>query len=281
MGVLGYLQSHALDLAPKFIRQPNIARLIEAAAFMMDTNVQTLAEGFKLSNPLLCDVSAFPSLSKDRKIRLYPTEPEASKRYRLSRWRQIRRHDASAYGAMLNLQPYFYQTGPGGSIDKSKAPLIRVVHQSGDPGSGPIATWHTMSTAGAYTVYSPGSSNFNYDGRTTLWSRWWAFVDLTSNGLAAPNLWDDGHTYNDGALYDGTGLTTGQASDIVSILIDSNPPHAWLAGVFFIVGAGLDITAAPVQDVSGWWSLPSGAGTWGNVSKRPPYIVTAYDNPVP
>ena len=254
-----------------YLGQKNIATFLESVGLVLDGSVDGFMRGLNLSRPLRCDKEAFPALSKDRKRPLYPYEPEASKRERLRKWRQLARSDASAYGAMINLQPYFLS----GTL-----PTIYIVHQSGDPGSGPIATWHTLGADGSYSWYRPVTSNFNY-GHPEKWSEWYAFVDLTSLGIVTGNVWDDSHTYNDGALYDGLGLGVGQAGDIVQILLDSNPPHAWLAGVFFIVGPGFDITATPTQDVSGWWNLPNGAGTWSNVINRPPYIVTAYDNPAP
>lgn len=280
MSILGFLQDDINARTPKFLRNPNIARFLETVGFMLDLNVQSLAEGFRLSNPLKCDPSAFPSLSRDRKIRLYPNEPEASKRYRLSRWRQIRRHDGSAYGAMINLQPYFL---PG------VLPTIRIVHQSGDPGTGAIATWHTLSPAGVYTVYSPTVSNFDYDGHPEKWSRWWAFIYMAGTGLAPPPTYDDGSTYDGGAVYDGPGLSAGQINDIATLLQGSNPPHAWLAGVALVWPPGdIDPTGTPTQDADGRWSLPNGANTWASTvdpttgkATRPANVEWIYDNPAP
>lgn len=261
------------NVAVWYLRQKNIGTFLEAIGLVLDGSIDGLRRGLRLSQPLRCDVEWFGPLSKDRKRPLYPNEPEASKRQRLRMWRQLARSAGSAYGAMANLQPYFL---PG------TLPRILIAHQSGDPGGGAITTWHVMAPDGSYSWYRPATSNHNYDGQTAKWSRWFCYIDLSGTGITPPNTYDDGHTYDDGAVYDSPQLTPAKCADIVNILLDSNPPHAWLSAVV-LTWTPIDITATPVQDATGWWSLP--AGHWGTTvdtstghGTRPPYMIWIYDN---
>ncbi len=266
------------SIAVWYLGQKYIGTFLEAVGLVLDGSVDGLIRGLRLSQPLRCDTVAFGALSKDRKRKLYPNEPEASKRERLRKWRQLARSEACHYGAMINLAPYFLPGTP---------PKILIAHQSGDPGGGAITTWHiydpSLPESQRYSWYRPAVSNFNYDGQTAKWSRWFCYIDLSGTGIAPPNTYDDGHKYDDGAVYDSPYLTPAKTSDIVNILLDSNAPHMHLSAVV-LTWTPIDITAMPVQDVTGWWSLPN--GKWGStidsvthLGTRPPYMIWLYDQP--
>lgn len=282
MADLGPLATVVLNRAPKFLRGKNIGRLLTSAARMNDDLVISAQEGLRLSNPLTCDVSAFPALSKDRKTPLYPNQPEASKRLALSRWRQRARSRASEYGTMVDLQTYFY-TGPGALL-----PTIYSVHQTGD---GASSVWRILGAAGSsYTDNVLHPSNFNYDGQAAKWSRVWYFIDMTGTVYTSPYTYGDGDTYGDGIRYGEGGampFTGPQQADLIQIVLDDNAPHAWPAGLVFIWDASrFAWNGTPTQDASGWWSLPN--GKWGQLfdpvtgrGTRPPYLEWVLDNPAP
>lgn len=262
MTSLGPISETILNRAPKFLRGPNIGRFLQAAGLVLDTNLQTLAEGLKLSNPLKCDVSAFPSLSLDRGIPLYETEPEASKRYRLSIWHQIRRHDASAYGKFINAQPYFLGTDGNGVI-----PRMRIVHTNG---ALTACTWHTMTGsyddggAGVYSVHRNTLPNWNFDN-LAYWSRWWAIIYTHGTVLDDVTFWDDGNLWDGGQYWDGASGAV--LNDIVSLFKDRGAPHAQCAGVILARDIdSFDPTGVPANVGDGTTTLPDAAGlgiSWG------------------
>lgn len=167
MGWIGKFQAAILgDPAPYFLRQKNLGTFMEALGIVYDIFASNLALGLRLSQPLRCDESALPYLSFDRGIRLYPSEPIASQRFRLSQWWQLWKQRGSHQGAMRHLQPYFL-----GASGLGPLPTIRIVHASGD---GLSATWHTLSGgvpgAPGTSVYSAQKvtpSNFDFDSNGT------------------------------------------------------------------------------------------------------------------
>lgn len=270
MSFIGILQSFVGTVAPWFVRNKNVGTLLESAAFVQDAATESLVQGLKLSQPLNCDSSALPYLSRDRGITLYPTEPIASQRVRLSQWWQLHRQGGTHQGGLRNLAPYFLPVQP----------LMRIVHQDGN---GARATWHTLGTDGAYTIHKAEPSNWNWDGVPLRWSRWWAIIyrDPMMAWLD-PAQYDDGTTYDDGTLWDG-GPSTAQGADIIAALKERQGPHSMLWGVAVTRDASsFDPTATAVVDGDGWSSLPT--GNWGSVvdhttglPTRPPYASWIYD----
>src|SRR5579859_127104 len=97
----GYFQKRVGDISVWFLRQKNIGTFLEAVACTLDSAGQGLVQGLSLGNPYKCPSSQLPVLSRDRKIRIYASEPDPSKRWRLAHWRQVRRTFGSHYGEML------------------------------------------------------------------------------------------------------------------------------------------------------------------------------------
>lgn len=153
MGFAGFLQQRISNLGPWFLQQRYIGTFLEAVGLTLDGAVESLAQGLRLSQPLRGDSSTLPSMSLDRGIRLYSTEPVASQRYRLSQWWNLRRQFGTHQGEMRNVQPLFLPN----------APVMRIVHQAGD---GSSATWHTLDASGVYTVHKHTPSNWDFDGIT-------------------------------------------------------------------------------------------------------------------
>jgi hypothetical protein len=288
---LGKFQDRILRVAPWYLRQKNIGTLLEAIGLTLDGNVDGLLVGMRRGYPLRCTPDAFADLSKDRKIRLYPNESDQSKRFRLAHWRQIRRTRGCHYGEMINIQPFFL--GPGGATVQPNGdqylPTIRIVHQSGDPGGGPIATWHQLDPFGGYTWTRPGASNWNWDGQTAKWSRWGAIIFLPSNFTGA-DVYDGGDVYDAGATYDG--VSSALVSDLVQGLIEAKAAHSRLSWVIATtLQPGSSIPGFPGRhpfdpnDVA--ITLPDGSttlpvGNWGNLVNnlnqptRPPWASFLY-----
>jgi hypothetical protein len=269
---VGTFQQFIATVAPWFLRNKNVGRFLEAFALTLDSAGDSLAQGLHLSQPLRCDSSALPILAGDRTLDIYPTEPDSSKRYRLSQWWQLHRQFGTHQGELRNAQPLFLP---------DPLPIMRIVHQDG---TGRRATWHTLAGDGTYSIYKKSSpSNWNWDGQTSEWSRYW--VIIYTNGLTetAPDVYDAGNTWDDGTLWDGD-PSADQIADLVAALgADSKSAHSKLWGVILTSDpASFSPTATATTDAEGWTSLP--VGNWGYVidnttgqPTRPPYASFIYD----
>lgn len=264
---VGLLQRIASESAPAFLRNRYGRAFLEAIGLTLDVCTETLHRGLDQAHPLVCASASLPIIGADRGIRRYPTEPEASYRIRLARWRQIKAHAGSHYGEAISLQPYFLP---------ASVPMIRIVHQDG---LGASATWHTLSERGVYSVRRATPSNWDWSGDDLSWSRFWViiYVDATMGPL--PNTWNDGHTWNDGEIWGGY-LTDGQIADIVSILLDSKAAHSTLAGVILATDpASFDPTGSGAGFPDGTWRYVIDPAD--NLPKRLASALYAYDNGAP
>ncbi len=247
MSFIGIIQQAIANLGPSFLQQKNVGTFLEAVGLTLDGAVEQLAQGMRLSQPLRCDSSALPVLSYDRGIRTYATEPEASKRYRLSQFWQLRRQFGTHQGEMRNLQPFFLPY----------APIIRIVHQAGD---GVSATWHTLAADGSYSVHRQEPSNWDWDGNVGEWSRFWVIIYVDAVGLPAQPTWDGGQLWDGGSIWDGL-YTRAQILDMVGAIVDAKSAHSHLAGLIFATDpASFDPTRVPVTNPDGSTTLP--AGNW-------------------
>jgi len=282
------------DLADPHMAGPNNLAFYAAIGSQLDAMAEKILVGRLSSNPFAgganptregaarladgrlieCDVQALPAIADQRGITLYPTEPELSKRYRLSRWWQLHKRRGTHKGELEHVWPYFLGLA-------TTMPVIDIVHQAADNSS---ATWHRIDATGTYSVYRKTPGNFDFDG-TSAWWRWFAFVRMSGTGIAGPNTYDDGHTYDDGSIYDAGGLSTAQQRDIAQMFLDWQSAHSECIGVALVWGSSaVDRTSTPTQDPSGWWSLPNGAGTWAkaynpttHLATRPPMVQWIYE----
>lgn len=264
----GLLQRAASELAPWFIRNRYGRAFLEAIGLTLDLGTETLHRALDQAHPLVCESSSLPIIGADRGIRRYVTEPEASYRIRLARWRQIKSHAGSHYGQMISLAPYFL---PGA------IPLIRTVHQVGD---GTIATWHTLFPDGTYSVYQATPSNWQWDTTPFSWSRFWVIVYIDVSVGPRPSKWDDGGKWDDGHIWDGY-VTSAQIDDMIGIILDSKAPHSTLAGLIFATDpASFDPQGgAGVGYPDGTWSQVINPAT--GLPSRLDTAIYAYDNGAP
>lgn len=289
--------------APSYFAGPNMSRLIEATGMVFDQHAQRVFDGRCAGNPYAggsktddgvlrqCEPEVLAQHAADRGITLYDREPIASRRYRVSRYLELIRKKGSAEGAMLNAQPYFL-----GLCDP--LPMMRIVHQSNE--GTPTSTWSTLasvSTAsvlatgnlGAFSMLKRDPSNFNYDDRPALWSRYGVFIYMYGTGIAPPPLYGDGHDYGDGTLYGSGGFPVAMQANIVDMFKLWKASHCWLNFVALVWdNTSIDPTGTPTQDADGRWSLPNGANTWAGLvdpttgkATRPAGVQFIYDNPSP
>lgn len=241
---VGLLQRLLSESAPSWLRNRYGRAFLEAIGLTLDLGTATFQRGLEQTYPLMCESTSLPILGSDRGIRRYPTEPEASYRVRLARWRQIKKHAGSHYGEMISIQPFFL---PGA------LPTIRIVHQSGD---GVGATWHTLNPDGSYETHYQSPSNWRFDPSSGEWSRAWLIIYVTGVGLDGAQYDDGIAQYDDGVtLWDGH-LSSEQIDDIASIYNDSKAAHSVLKGIILASDpASFDPAGSSV-------SLPDGSTTF-------------------
>jgi hypothetical protein len=253
---VGTIQRLVARVGPWFLHSRNIGRFMQAFAVVYDNAITAMQQGLALAHPLRCDPSAFPVLSLDRTIRLYPTEPESSKRTRLANWLQIHRQRATHLGELLHSQPYF----------APETPVMRIVHQDGAAAS---ATWWSIAADGSLSEYKAVPSNWDYDGHAEKWSRFWVILYVPPS-IISLITYDDGTLYDDGAVYDG--VMRQIALDISGMILESKAGHSRLEAYILATDpASFDPTATAVVSSEGWTTLP--VSNWGSIISVPPDAV--------
>lgn len=232
-----------------------------------------------------CDEDALEFHALDRDIRLYQSEPLLSKRYRLSRWHQLRQARGSHFGELENLQPFWMST-PTAAL-----PWMKIFFQ--DHSATPRSYCYTLSPTGERSVRAKTVSIWDYDGQPNKRARFWLVIHLPAG--YGPAYYDDGSVYDGGRIYDG--LRSLFIADIVGAVLEAKAAHSRLAGVITTALQPTDeIPGHPgrlvfdpmdvaLTDAAGWTSLPS--GNWGSaidpvthLGTRPPWASFIYeDNP--
>lgn len=287
MSADGYFQRLYLKWAPPWFLGDNGTKLLESIGAVLDARAEHVIAGRVAAIPyssarmsdgsrMQCEADALEWHSRDRMIPLYATEPTASQRFRLSRWRQLRARKGTHRGELEHVRPYFL-----GADGRGPVPAMRIVHQSGD---GASCTWHELDAAGAYSVHRVEPSNWNFDPHSDRYARFFFIVDDMVDGVQVPALippatWDGGAAYDDGTRWDG--MRTDVALDLVSMLTDWQSADSVLKAVIVnrvSLGAPpLDHTSTLTISTDGWTPIP--VSNWGSPvdwstgkPTRPPYL---------
>lgn len=257
MRYVGQIQQAVLTIAPWFLRNANVGRLLESMGLELDGGLAATQLGFDATEPLRCDPSALPTIAGDRGIRLYPMEPLSSKRYRVAHWWQIRKLYGSPLGILRNLQPYFLP-GP--------LPRMHVVYQAGD---GVTSSWHTIDPDGTYHVrVNTALANWNWDDLARKWARFWVIVELHSIGITdwvahwddAGIEWDDGVTHWDAFRGPNGYYYAPHFDDMRDAILDAKAGHSHFWGLILSFDPGILQPDQFTRD-----KVPSD-GTWGVVT---------------
>lgn len=265
---VGAIQQLVANVGPWFLHNPHIGGFLEATALVYDAALQTLDLGLRSGQPLRCDTDALPILGRDRSIPFFPGESVKSKRRRLAAWKQLHRTRGTHIGELRQSQPYFLPA----------TPIMRIVHQSG--GATPIATWHTLAPDGSYSIQRSTPSNWNWDGQTSKWSRFWVILYVPT-AFSSQIRYGDGHRYSDGSVYAGA-ATSQIAQDMVGMITNWKSAHSALWGYCLATDPlSFEPGSPPSYDSDGWSSLPD--GNWGQpltatgVRTRLPTALWIYD----
>lgn len=226
--------------AAPWLRKIWLLRLLYAIALEFDALVEMLRLGARACSPETAPSDALPVLGRERGIRRGFVESVSSYAARLIRWLFDRRMKGNAQATMRQLQGYL--TG-------YEVP-IRIVNPQG--------AWHTLSYQGIPTYYRAIPTNWDWDGVTASWSRYWVILYPSSALWETDGTWNDPGTWDDGGTWDST-ATPDQVATVRAIIAEWNPPHAKCAGITIAFDAG---AFRPNESGTGF---PSGDwGTWGH-----------------
>ena len=163
---MGVFQDQILRFMPGYMLGRNMRILAESFGATIDAMAQRFEDGRIAASVGDCDPEVLPYHALDRGIRLYATEPVASRRQRLAMWRQLRHRKGTHRGELEHLQPYFL---PG------VLPTLRIVHTSGTGKT----FWHTRDVAGTYSI-KRSATTWDWDGALSHWSRFWLILECST-----------------------------------------------------------------------------------------------------
>lgn len=234
----------------------------------------------KARNPLTCDATVLPYHGRDRQIRRYSTETEASYRMRLSKWRQIWASAGRAWGILRQLRIFLLPYG---------RPLLRYVSTTGDgaesqwftlaPGDGTVDYFINDGLDPEFTRYLSTVGNWKWDAAASAgkWSRFWILI--YSDGITAPSAevgeWDGSSTWDGVASWDSP-LFGAEVGSIVDLCSEWKAAHSQLNGVLFVPDQTIfDPTGTPVTvPPTNYSTYPD--SNYDDLTKRHPDVVYAY-----
>lgn len=221
----GRLVNYTLDLLKDaFVKRIYLGLL---ARFPQDPNDPTGAT--------TAPTDALAAMGRDRRVVRGISDTDASYAARLLLWLDDRKTCGNPFTLMRQLAGYCGSTASFRTVDNS-------------------GNWYSRSATGVETS-SIAASNWNWDGSTTAWSRFWVIVYPGGLWTAETSLWGGGGaTWGEtGTL--GTTATQEQVSKVLAIVEDWKP-----AGTLGAVIIAIDpATFSP--------SAPEPDGQWGKFYK--------------
>lgn len=194
-------------MAPPWLRGTWGSRLLYSFGVSIDALIDSVTYGIKARFPEHAPSDALPYLGRERQIRRGFAESDASYAQRLTQWVDDRRVRGCAQATMRQLQGYL----TGHDVN------FRTVNGHG--------SWHTLDYLGNATHYHKDPTNWDWDGVTASWSRYWVIIYVPSSLATVDGDWGDPGDWGDGGAW-GTTLTVDQCLTIRSIIAEWNPPHA-------------------------------------------------------
>ena len=180
-----------------------------------DLLIQQGIESARLGFPTHCQAEALAYHGRDRGVRRAPDESRESFVARLLAWRTTARKVGSAAAILRAVQSYSLGT-------LGTTPSVTLGTNTG--------TWFVLDSAGdiTRTVLLPNPSNWDWDGETQLWDRFWIVLYASEWTPGDPPIaWTPDGTWGDGELWGndqsstwGSTATPNQVSAIRQLVAD-------------------------------------------------------------
>lgn len=216
----------------RWLRKFWLYRLLVAFAVHIDALVDWCVLALQARYPQMAPPDALPVLGHERGIRRGFSESLESYAARLVLWLVDRRIKGSPYALMSQLAGYF----TGYSV------RIRVVNAAG--------SWYTRYSDGTLDWHYETPSNWDWDGDSSPFSRYWVILYFptalaSTEGLWAQPVGPGGGVWGDGGVW---GLNNAyEVNNTVKLIVaEWNPPHSrcediiitWDATSFAPTGSG-------------------------------------------
>ncbi len=186
---------------------------------------------------------ALNALGRDRGIIRGIDETDTSYAYHLTQWLVYARTRGTAFTLMQRLAAYC-------DYDGSKGCSFRVVDNRGN--------WFSRSATGVETS-SLNTGNWNWDGDTASWARFWVVIYPGTRWIDSGQDWGDAANPWGGAAatWGSLTITEEQTRTMQSLIADWAPLHARCHTIIIATDAASFSPSAPEPD-----------GTWGYWSNR-------------
>lgn len=222
---------------PQFLGRGLGERLVYLLTLPMDGVMQWAWEGIKARFPEEAPPDALGPIGRDRRIVRGRDESDESYIARLLIWLDSWRAAGNAWSVLDQVAGYFAPTPP----------RLRIVTNSG--------MWFTRESDGARSWLIASPNNFDWDGDTASWSRFWLVIyadPLTDGGEWGDNVreWGDGGTI-------GTSATPGDVAIIRQIVQTWKGAHSRCEWII----VALDPESFDPEAAAGAPGMPD--GTWG------------------
>ncbi len=182
---------------------------------------------------------ALIALGRDRRVVRGLDETDAAYAARLVTWLTDRKTAGNPYTLMRQLAAY---TG------SSNGCSFRTVDNSGN--------WYSRSATGVETA-SLATGNWNWDGNTAAWSRFWVIIYPGTLWTSTGDTWgDDGEWGDADSTWGGTTITEEQTRTLQAIVADWKPAGTKCETIILALDSASFSPAAPEPD--GTWNY------WGN-----------------
>lgn len=232
-------RSSIAAVAPPWLRGPVAARFLYGFGAVMDATAEWMRQGVLARFPGAGAPDALPYIGRDRQIVRGFAESADSYAERLRRWLDDWRVAGSPISVLAQLRGYLLGVRP----------VLRTVDNTGN--------WHSLDASDVHT-WSRGA-NWNWDGLTARWWRWWAIVYSSAGPWETEGTWSDGSTsWGDGGTW-GTTATTAEVETLRAILAQWRSAHAlpqWIVVAFD--PDSFDPTAPEPDGTWGTWSVDDG-----------------------
>ncbi len=237
-------RDRAEHACPKWARGWWLSRLLYAIFVQFDALVDWANYAVHLRYPSWCAEHCPEALAihgRSRGIRRGFAESGAAYAARLVQWVPGRKRRGNLFVLMDQLAGYL----------SGFAVTIRCVNING--------AWCTRIPDGTREYHRADPTNWDWDGNTAAWSRYWVILYPPADLWTDDGTWDDPGTWDDGGTWDTT-ATPDQVATIRAIVAEENPPHAKCAGILISLN-GTDYS--PLGSGAGF---PAGDwGTWGHL----------------
>lgn len=265
LGVIGLRNlRHALaSYSPRFLsnRGPGLrvgASVLYTMAAVLDVMVEVQTQGLYAAMPGLGTPTALPYVGFNRGITRGFAETDAGYSARLIQWLDLWRFAGRPAGMLLAVLGCFSPVSL----------TVRTVDNQGNwywynAGANPFPPGTSVPAAPNFLL---SQGNWNWDGNTVEWFRYWVIVYVGplgwSVGSAGPK-WGDGGRWGDpGRLWGISGATYGQIQTLRALVRSWKAAHVYVPNIILTANtARFDPTHAAGGGVN-----PD--GSWGNPANR-------------